>query len=172
MKLKQFLLIGLPAQLPKIADPTLLTPSNVTVIKTADSARNLGVIFDSTLSMSHHSLLCLNSFSSNSILFNPASPPVSMTYSMFSTTETLNPDTATLQRPSVSCRQKVTDKSFTLHAPVMVFASSFVNQRPIIPVSIKPASLYHWLYLRFSFMRNSKRSSATDHSFLSLCALG
>ena len=46
--------IGLPAQLSKIADPTLLSmPSNVTIMP-ADSARNLGIIFDSTLSMSHH----------------------------------------------------------------------------------------------------------------------
>ena len=49
----EFLLIGLPAQLSKITDPTLLMPSNVT-IPPAIFARNLGVIFDSTLSMSHH----------------------------------------------------------------------------------------------------------------------
>ena len=49
----EFLLIGLSAQLSKIADPTLLMPSNVAIVP-ADSARNLGVIFDSTLSMSHH----------------------------------------------------------------------------------------------------------------------
>jgi hypothetical protein len=49
----EFLIIGLSAQLSKIADPTLLMPSNVAIVP-ADSARNLGVIFDSTLSMSHH----------------------------------------------------------------------------------------------------------------------
>ena len=49
----EFLLIGLPAQLSKISDPTLLMPSNV-IIKPAQSARNLGVILDSTLSMSDH----------------------------------------------------------------------------------------------------------------------
>ena len=49
----EFLLIGLSAQLSKIADPNLLMPSNVAIVP-ADSARNLGVIFDSTLSMSHH----------------------------------------------------------------------------------------------------------------------
>ena len=49
----EVLLIGLSAQLSKIADPTLLMPSNVAIVP-ADSARNLGVIFDSTLSMSHH----------------------------------------------------------------------------------------------------------------------
>jgi len=40
-------------QLSEIADPTLLMPSNVTIMP-ADSAQNLGVIFDSTPSMSHH----------------------------------------------------------------------------------------------------------------------
>ena len=49
----EFLLIGLSAQLSKIADPTLLMPSNV-AIAPADSAGNLGVIFDSTLSWSQH----------------------------------------------------------------------------------------------------------------------
>ena len=49
----EFLLFGLPTQLSKIADPTLLMPANVTIMPT-DSARNLGVIFDSTLSMSQH----------------------------------------------------------------------------------------------------------------------
>jgi hypothetical protein len=49
----EFLLIGLPKQLPKISDPTLLMPSNVTITPT-DAARNLGVIFDSSLTMSDH----------------------------------------------------------------------------------------------------------------------
>ena len=49
----EFLLIGLPAQLPKISDPCLLMPSNAIITPTS-SARNLGVIFDSSLSMSDH----------------------------------------------------------------------------------------------------------------------
>jgi len=49
----EFLLIGLPAQLQKIPDPSLLMPSNAIITPTS-SARNLGVIFDSTLSMSDH----------------------------------------------------------------------------------------------------------------------
>jgi hypothetical protein len=49
----EFLLIGLPAQLPKISNPSLFMPSNAKFIPTS-SARNLGVIFDSTLSMSDH----------------------------------------------------------------------------------------------------------------------
>jgi len=44
---------GLSAQLPKISDPSLLMPSNAIFTPTF-SARNLGVIFDSTLSMSDH----------------------------------------------------------------------------------------------------------------------
>jgi len=47
----EFLLIGLPAQLSKLSDLSLLMPSNVTITP-AQSARNLGVMFDSTLSMS------------------------------------------------------------------------------------------------------------------------
>jgi len=46
------LLVGLPAQISKISDSSLLMPSNV--ITPAQYARNLGVIFDSTLSMSDH----------------------------------------------------------------------------------------------------------------------
>jgi len=49
----EFLFIDLPAQLSKISYPSLLMPSNVTITP-AQSARNLGVIFDSTLSMSDH----------------------------------------------------------------------------------------------------------------------
>jgi hypothetical protein len=49
----EFLLIGLPTQLAQISDPTLLMPSNAIITPTS-SARNLGVIFDSTLSMSDH----------------------------------------------------------------------------------------------------------------------
>jgi len=48
----EFLLIGLPAQLPKMSDPSLLMSSNT--ITPTSSARNLGVIFDCTLSMSDH----------------------------------------------------------------------------------------------------------------------
>jgi len=46
----EFLLIGLPAQLSEVSDPSLLMPSNVTITPTK-SAGNLGDIFDSTLSM-------------------------------------------------------------------------------------------------------------------------
>ena len=49
----EFLLIGLPKQLSKVSDPTLLMPSNVAITPT-DAARNLGVIFDSSLTMSDH----------------------------------------------------------------------------------------------------------------------
>jgi hypothetical protein len=49
----EFLLIGLPQQLSKVSDPTLLMPSNITISPT-DTARNLGVIFDSSLTMSDH----------------------------------------------------------------------------------------------------------------------
>jgi len=49
----EFLVIGLPAQLSKIFDPSFLMSSNVTYTP-AQSARNLGVISDSTLSMSVH----------------------------------------------------------------------------------------------------------------------
>jgi len=49
----EFLLIGISAQLSKVSDPSFLMPSNVTIIL-AKSARHLGVIFDSTLSMSDH----------------------------------------------------------------------------------------------------------------------
>jgi hypothetical protein len=49
----EFLLIGLPVQLSKVSDPTLLMPSQVT-ISPANSARNLGVVFDSELSMTQH----------------------------------------------------------------------------------------------------------------------
>jgi len=49
----EFLLIGLPAQLSKISDPSLLVHSNVP-ITSAQSARNVGVIFYSTFSMSDH----------------------------------------------------------------------------------------------------------------------
>jgi len=49
----EFLLIGLPAQLAKIDNPILSMPSNVN-IKPVSSARNLGLIFDSNLSLSDH----------------------------------------------------------------------------------------------------------------------
>ena len=49
----EFLLIGLPAQLAKIHNPTLTISSNTT-IQAVSSARNLGVIFDSNLSFSDH----------------------------------------------------------------------------------------------------------------------
>lgn len=49
----EFLLIGLPKQLSKIPDPVIRMPSDVS-ISPVSFARNLGVIFDSTLSMSEH----------------------------------------------------------------------------------------------------------------------
>jgi hypothetical protein len=49
----EFLLIGLPKQLSKVSDAALLMPSNVTITP-SDSARNLGIIFDSSLTMSDH----------------------------------------------------------------------------------------------------------------------
>jgi len=49
----EFLLTGLPAQLSKVSDPSLLMTSNVTIIP-AKFARNLGVIFASTLSKFDH----------------------------------------------------------------------------------------------------------------------
>jgi len=49
----EFLLIGLLHQLSKVSDPTLFMPSNVTITPT-NSARNLGVIFDSSLTFSEH----------------------------------------------------------------------------------------------------------------------
>ena len=49
----QFLIIGLPKQLEKLSDP-LLKMSSGLAISPVSSARNLGVIFDSSLSMSEH----------------------------------------------------------------------------------------------------------------------
>ena len=49
----EFLLIGLPKQLSKISNPIIQMPSGVS-LSAVSSARNLGVIFDSTLSMSDH----------------------------------------------------------------------------------------------------------------------
>ena len=49
----EFLLIGLPAQLTEIHNPTLTIPGNTT-IQPVFSARNLGNIFDSNLSFSDH----------------------------------------------------------------------------------------------------------------------
>ena len=49
----EFLLLGLPKQLSKLTDTVLQMPSNVT-LHPVSNARNLGVIFDSTLSLSDH----------------------------------------------------------------------------------------------------------------------
>ena len=49
----EFLVIGLPTQLSKLSNPCLSMPSNLSIIPT-NAARNLGVIFDSTLSMTNH----------------------------------------------------------------------------------------------------------------------
>ena len=61
----EFLVIGLPDQLLKISDPCLLMLSNA-IISPTSSARNLGVIFESSLSMSDHisSVLTLVSYPS------------------------------------------------------------------------------------------------------------
>jgi len=48
-----FLLIGLPQQLSKVSDPALFMPSNFTITLT-NSARNLIVIFDSSLTFIEH----------------------------------------------------------------------------------------------------------------------
>jgi len=58
----EFFLIGLLQQLIKVTDPTLFMPSHV-IITPTNSTRNLGVIFDSSLSLSqniYHS--CLSCF--------------------------------------------------------------------------------------------------------------
>ena len=49
----EFLVIGLPQQLSKLSNPSLSMPSNLSITPSV-AARNLGVIFDSTLSMSNH----------------------------------------------------------------------------------------------------------------------
>ena len=47
----EFLVIGLPKQLEKLDQPTIHSPNNV-IFSPVDSARNLGVIFDSNLTLS------------------------------------------------------------------------------------------------------------------------
>jgi len=49
----EFLLICLPKQFSIVSDAALLLPSNVTITP-SDSARNLGVLFDSSLTKSEH----------------------------------------------------------------------------------------------------------------------
>ena len=50
----EFLIIGLPSQqLSKLRSPTIHLPNDVTLTP-ADSARNLGVIFDNNLTFSQH----------------------------------------------------------------------------------------------------------------------
>src|SRR5258706_110008 len=49
----EFLLMGLPKQLSKITHPILQMSADISV-SSVSSARNLGIIFDSTLSMSDH----------------------------------------------------------------------------------------------------------------------
>ena len=49
----EFLLIGLPQQLSKLSNPIIHLPNNVT-LSPVNSARNLGVIFDSNLTFSQH----------------------------------------------------------------------------------------------------------------------
>ena len=49
----EFLLIGLPKQLSKIENPSLSMTPTIT-LSPVSSARNLGVLFDSNLSLSDH----------------------------------------------------------------------------------------------------------------------
>ena len=49
----EYFLFGLPKQFSKLGNPILHMPSNVSV-SPVSSARNLGVIFDSSLSLSNH----------------------------------------------------------------------------------------------------------------------
>jgi hypothetical protein len=49
----EFLVIGLPKQLEKLNHPTIHLPNDV-ILSPVDSARNLGVIFDSNLTFSNH----------------------------------------------------------------------------------------------------------------------
>jgi Reverse transcriptase (RNA-dependent DNA polymerase) len=49
----EFMVIGLPKQLSKINQPSLAMPDN-TILISVDSARNLGIIFDSHLTLSKH----------------------------------------------------------------------------------------------------------------------
>ena len=49
----EFLVIGLPKQLERLNHPTIHLPKDV-ILSPVDSARNLGVIFDSNLSFSDH----------------------------------------------------------------------------------------------------------------------
>jgi hypothetical protein len=49
----EFLLLGLPRQLDKLQNPKISLPGNV-VLSPVTSARNLGVIFDSNMSLSEH----------------------------------------------------------------------------------------------------------------------
>ena len=52
----EFLIIGLSQQLSKLRSPTIHLPNDVTLtpVEAVDSARNLGVIFDSNLTFSKH----------------------------------------------------------------------------------------------------------------------
>ncbi len=218
----EFLLIGLPKQLSKISNPSLLMPANV-AITPSDSARNLGVIFDSSLTMSDHisavSKSCLlsirdlrkirhaldhttaktiatslihskvdycNSLFLNlprsqldrlQLILNSAARAVSKTprlshispilkslhwlkinqrihYKVISLTykalqshrpsylynhlilqskrSTRSGDTVTLQRPSTSSRLKITDRSFTHHAPLLWNSLPTELRQPVI----------------------------------------
>jgi len=49
----EFLLIGLPQQLAKVSQPVLHLPDNTTVTPVTN-ARNLGILFDSNLSIKQH----------------------------------------------------------------------------------------------------------------------
>jgi len=49
----EFLILGLLQQLSKLSNPTTHLPNNA-ILSYADSARNLGVIFDTNLSIAQH----------------------------------------------------------------------------------------------------------------------
>jgi len=49
----EFLIFGLPQQLPKLNNPTIHLPNDV-ILSPVDSPRNLGVIFDENLSFAQH----------------------------------------------------------------------------------------------------------------------
>jgi len=49
----EFLVFGLPQQLSKLNNPTILLPNNI-IFSPVDSARNLGIIFDINLLFAQH----------------------------------------------------------------------------------------------------------------------
>jgi len=80
-------------------------------------------------------------------------------------------DIVTVQRPYVCSSLKLTDRSFTHHARVLwnSLPKQLRQPTPHQPSINQTCSTLSLSYL--SFMRNSKRSSSTDHSLLSLYTL-